>query len=126
VTVFNSLSLRRHLNYHLGIRNVAASFQASTSKSTAERQMGKKIFRVLLISAGAAMLALPVTFADSAFPKTASCPIDGAKAHATGKKRTATQTACTEIEYKHKGTDYSDPRHPQKFNHLFWITHCSE
>lgn len=88
--------------------------------------MGKKIFRLVLISAGTLMLALPSAFADSSYPKTASCPIDGAKAHATGKKRTATQSACIEIEYKHKGTDYSDPRHPQKFNHVFWITHCTE
>jgi hypothetical protein len=88
--------------------------------------MEKKMFRMLLISVAAVMLVFPFAFADSAYPKTASCPIDGAKAHATGKKRMATQTACTEIEYKHKGTDYSDPRHPQKFNHLFWITHCTE
>jgi hypothetical protein len=88
--------------------------------------MGKKIFRLLLVLAGAVLFALPLAFADSAFPKTASCPIDGATAHATGKKRTATQTACTEIEYKHKGTDYSDPRHPQKFNHVFLITHYTE
>jgi hypothetical protein len=88
--------------------------------------MERKILRLLLISAGATMLALPLAFAVGDFPKTAACPIDGATAHATGKKRTATQTACIEIEYKHKGTDYSDPRHPQKFNHLFWITHCTE
>jgi hypothetical protein len=87
--------------------------------------MEKKILPLLLISA-ATMLALPLAFAASTFPKTAACPIDGATARATGKKRTATQTACIEIEYKHKGTDYSDPRHPQKFNHLFWITHCTE
>jgi hypothetical protein len=88
--------------------------------------MEKAIVRLMLISAAAVLLALPLAFANSAYPKTASCPIDGATAHATGKKRTATQTACTEIEYKHKGTDFSDPRHPQKFNHLFWITHCTE
>ena len=88
--------------------------------------MGKKVFRLLLFLAIAVPLALPFAFANSTYPKTASCPIDGGTAHATGKKRTATQTACTEIEYKHKGTDYSDPRHPQKFNHVFWITHCAE
>jgi hypothetical protein len=87
--------------------------------------MEKRILRLVLISA-VVMLALPPAFADSAYPKTASCPIDGAKAHATGKKRTAMQASCTDVEYKHKGTDYSDPRHPQKFNHLFWITHCTE
>jgi hypothetical protein len=87
--------------------------------------MKKKFLRILLVSV-AVTLVIPFAFANSAFPKTASCPIDGATAHATGKKRTATQTACTEIEYKHKGTDYSDPRHPQKFNHVFWITHCTE
>jgi hypothetical protein len=85
----------------------------------------KKILRLLLISA-AVMLILPLAFAASAFPKTATCPIDGGTGHSTGKTRKATQTACTDVEYKHKGTDYSDPRHPQKFNHLFWITHCAE
>ena len=88
--------------------------------------MGKKIFRLLLVLAGAVLFALPLAFANSTYPKTASCPIDGGTAHATGKKRTAMQAACTDVQYKHKGTDYSDPRHPQKFNHVFWITHCSE
>lgn len=88
--------------------------------------MEKRLVRVALILAGAAMLALPLAFANSAFPKTASCPIDGGTGHATGKTRKATQSACTDVEYKHKGTDYSDPRHPQKFNHLFWVTHCAE
>ena len=88
--------------------------------------MGKRIFRLLLVLAGAVLLALPLAFADLAYPKTASCPIDGGTAHVTGKKRTAMQAACTDVEYKHKGTDYSDPRHPQKFNHVFWITHCTE
>jgi len=88
--------------------------------------MGKRVLRLLLISAAATMLALPFAFADSAFPKTASCPIDGGTAHATGKKRSGAQSACTDVEYKHKGTDYSDPRHPQKFNHVFWISHCTQ
>jgi hypothetical protein len=88
--------------------------------------MPKKIVRLVLILTGAALLALQLAFGGSAFPKTASCPIDGGTAHATGKTRKATQVACTDVEYKHKGTDYSDPRHPQKFNHLFWITHCTE
>jgi len=88
--------------------------------------MRKRIFRLLLILAGVVLFAFPLAFADSPFPKTASCPIDGGTAHATGKKRTAMRAACTDIEYKHKGTDYSDPRHPQKFNHVFWITHCTE
>ena len=87
--------------------------------------MDKKILRLLLISA-AVILALPLAFAASTFPKTASCPIDGGTAHATGKTSKGMQAACTDIEYKHKGTDYSDSRHPQKFNHLFWITHCTE
>jgi hypothetical protein len=87
--------------------------------------MESKFFRFLLISA-AMMLLLPLAFADSAFPKTANCPIDGATGHATGKTRKGVESACTEVEYKHKGTDYSDPRHPQKFNHLFWIAHCTE
>jgi hypothetical protein len=88
--------------------------------------MEKKILRMVLISTAAAMLVLPFAFADSAFPRTASCPIDGGTAHATGKKRAGMQSTCTDVEYKHKGTDYSDPRHPQKFNHVFWISHCAE
>jgi hypothetical protein len=88
--------------------------------------MNRKFLAVGLILAGASTLLLPLAFAASAFPKTASCPIDGGTGHATGKTRKATQTACTDVEYKHKGTDYSDPRHPQKFNHLFWVTHCAE
>lgn len=88
--------------------------------------MNKKFLAVGLILAGASTLVLPLAFSATAFPKTASCPIDGGTGHATGKTRKATQTACTDVEYKHKGTDYSDPRHPQKFNHLFWITHCTE
>lgn len=88
--------------------------------------MQRKIFRLLFISAGVAILVLPFAFADSPFPKTASCPIDGGTAHATGKKRSGTQSTCTDVEYKHKGTDYSDPRHPQKFNHVFWISHCAQ
>ena len=87
--------------------------------------MHKKISRLLLISTLAAV-AVPLVFAASDFPKTASCPIEGGTAHATGKTRKAMQAACTDVEYKHKGTDYSDPRHPQKFNHLFWVTHCTE
>lgn len=88
--------------------------------------MVKKISRFLLISAAAGMVVLPFPFAAWAFPKTASCPIDGATARATGKKKTAMEAKCTEVEYKHKGTDYSDPRKPQRFNHVFWITQCSE
>ena len=88
--------------------------------------MKRKFLAVGLILAGALTLVLPFAFAASAFPKTAACPIDGGTAHATGKTRKATQVACTDVEYKHKGTDYSNPRHPQKFNHLFWITHCTE
>jgi hypothetical protein len=87
--------------------------------------MKMKILPVLLLSTALAF-ALPAASADSAFPKTANCPIDGATGHATGKTRKGVESACTEVEYKHKGTDYSDPRHPQKFNHLFWIAHCTE
>jgi hypothetical protein len=87
--------------------------------------MNRKFLAAGLILAGASTPVLPLAFA-SAFPKIAACPIDGGTGHATGKTRKATQTACTDVEYKHKGTDYSDPRHPQKFNHLFWVTHCAE
>ena len=88
--------------------------------------MNRKFLAVGLVLAGASTPVLPFAFRASAFPKTASCPIDGGTGHATGKTRKATQTACTDVEYKHKGTDYSDPRHPQKFNHLFWVTHCAQ
>jgi len=81
--------------------------------------MGKKVFRLLLLFSYSGSLALPFAFANSTYPKTASCPIDGGTAHATGKKRTATQTACTEIEYKHKGTDYSDPAPSTKIQSRF-------
>jgi len=84
--------------------------------------MNEKILRLALSSA-ALMLVLPFSFAASDFPKTSACPIDGGTAHSTGKTRKGMQAACTDVEYKHKGTDYSDPRHPQKFNHLFWVTH---
>jgi len=87
--------------------------------------MKTKILCLALASA-ALMLALPFSFAAFAFPKTASCPIDSRTGHSTGKTRKGMQAACTDVEYKHKGTDYSDPRHPQKFNHLFWVTHCTE
>ena len=88
--------------------------------------MNRKFLAAGLILAGASTPVLSLAFAASDFPKTAACPIDGGTGHATGKTRKATQTACTDVEYKHKGTDYSDPRHPQKFNHLFWVTHCAE
>jgi hypothetical protein len=93
---------------------------------TLEGDMNRKFLAAGLILAGASTPVLSLAFAASDFPKTAACPIDGGTAHATGKTRKATQTACTDVEYKHKGTDYSDPRHPQKFNHLFWVTHCAE
>jgi hypothetical protein len=38
--------------------------------------MEKRIFRLVLNSAGTAMLALSLAFGSSAFPKTASCPIE--------------------------------------------------
>ncbi len=88
--------------------------------------METKLFRFALISAAGALLALPLVLAAWGYPKTASCPIDGAVAHATGKKKATMQAECTAVEYKHKGTDYSDPRNPQRFNHVFWITQCSE
>jgi hypothetical protein len=88
--------------------------------------MQKKIFRLALISFATATLALPFVLAVWAYPKTANCPIDGTAARATGKKRTSPQGECTDVEYRHKGTDYSDPTHPQRFNHVFWVTHCGE
>ena len=88
--------------------------------------MRRKGFRCVAICIAAALLAGAFVLSAWAYPKTAPCPIDGGTGHATGKKREATQTSCIEIEYKHKGTDYSDPRHPQKYNHLYWVTQCSE
>jgi hypothetical protein len=88
--------------------------------------MKTKFLCLGMLLAGAAALSLPFALAASNYPKTASCPIDGGTAHSTGKTRKGLQAACTDVEYKHKGTDYSDPRHPQKFNHLFWVTHCTE
>jgi hypothetical protein len=90
-----------------------------------EDGMGKKIFRFALISA-AAMLVLPFAFAAGTYPKTANCPIEGATAHATGHTRDAMKPGCADVEYKHKGWDYSDPKFPQKFKHVFWVTQCSE
>jgi hypothetical protein len=86
----------------------------------------KNRFLRLLLACAVAILILPFAFAASNFPKTASCPIEGGTGHSTGKTRKGMQAACTDVEYKHKGTDYSNPRHPQKFNHLFWVTHCTE
>ena len=88
--------------------------------------MEKKICRFALISAAAVMLALPLALAAWAYPKTADCPIDGGIAHATGKTKPTLQPGCTEVEYKHKGADYSDPRFPKRFKHVFWITRCAE
>ena len=85
--------------------------------------MGKKIF--VLLSA-AVMLTLPFAVAKSKYPKTATCPIDSGTAHATGKTKTTMDPQCTAVEYKHKGTDYSNPRHPQRFQHDFWLTTCNE
>jgi hypothetical protein len=90
-----------------------------------EDEMEKKIFRFALISL-AAMLVLPFAFAAGTYPKTANCPIEGATAHATGHTRDAMKPGCTDVEYKHKGWDYSDPKFPQKFKHVFWVTQCSE
>jgi len=71
-------------------------------------------------------LALPLTPAKSKYPKTATCPIDSGTAHATGKTKTTMDPQCTAVEYKHKGTDYTNPMHPQRFQHDFWLTICNE
>lgn len=86
--------------------------------------MGHKLLRFALLSA-LVTLALPFALAKSTYPKTAVCPIDSGTAHATGRTQTTMTTECTAVEYKHKGTDYHDPRHPQRFNHVFWLTICS-
>ena len=87
--------------------------------------MEKKTLRFVVLSA-AVMLALPFALAKSNYPKTATCPIDAGTAHASGKTKTTMDPQCIAVEYKHKGTDYSDPRHPQRFNHVFWLTICSQ
>lgn len=87
--------------------------------------MEKKVFRFALLST-VLMLALPFVLAKPRYPKTATCPIDSGTAHATGKTQTTTTPECIAVQYKHKGTDYSDPRHPQRFNHVFWVTVCSD
>jgi hypothetical protein len=85
--------------------------------------MKKPLPRFVLLLAAAATLALSLA---SAYPKTANCPIDGAKAHSTGKTKPTMEPKCLEVEYNHKGTDYTNPRSPQKFNHVFWVTQCSQ
>lgn len=87
--------------------------------------MRRKIFRVVLLSA-AGVLALTLAVAKPKYRKTASCPIDLGIAHATGKTKSTMDPRCTAVEYKHKGTDYTDPRHPQRFQHEFWLTICND
>jgi len=87
--------------------------------------MEKRIFRAVLLSA-AVILALPLVQARTKYPKTATCPIDSGTAHATGKTNTTMDPQCTAVEYKHKGTDYANPMHPQRFQHVFWLTICNE
>jgi hypothetical protein len=87
--------------------------------------MEKNTIRFMLLTA-AVMLALPFALAKSKYPKTATCPVDSGTAHATGKTKTTMDPQCTAVEYKHKGTDYTNPRHPQRFQHVFWLTMCNE
>jgi hypothetical protein len=87
--------------------------------------MENKIFRFVLLSI-AAMLALPFALAKPKYPKTAPCPMDAGTAHATGKTKTTDTPGCIAVEYKHKGTDFPDPFHPQKFAHVFWSTVCDD
>ena len=87
--------------------------------------MERKIFHVVLLST-VVMLALTLAVAKPKYPRTASCPIDLGTAHATGKTKSTMDPQCTAVEYKHTGTDYSDPRHPQRFQHVFWLTICND
>lgn len=87
--------------------------------------MGKKVLRFAMLWA-AMTVALPLAPAKPKYPKTATCPIDSGIAHATGKTNTTMDPQCTAVEYKHKGTDYSNPMHPQRFQHVFWLTICNE
>jgi len=45
------------------------------------------------------MLVLPLAFAGPAFPKTASCPIDGGTGHATGKIRKDMQAVLDRMNF---------------------------
>jgi len=87
--------------------------------------MERKTFCIVLLSA-VAMLAWTLAVAKPKYPKIASCPIDVGTAHATGKTKSTMDPQCTAVEYKHTGTDYSDPRHPQRFQHVFWLTICND
>jgi hypothetical protein len=83
--------------------------------------MEKKVVRLTLIAATA---ILPLASLVWAYPHTVNCPIDGQAAHSTGHTKTTMQSGCLNVEYNHKGTDYSDPAHPKKFKHIFWVTQC--
>jgi hypothetical protein len=85
--------------------------------------MRSKLLSVVLLSA--AGLALTLDAAKPKYRKTAGCPIDLGTAHATGKTKSTMDPQCIAVEYKHKGTDYTDPRHPQRFQHVFWLTICN-
>jgi len=87
--------------------------------------MKLKILRLALLGALFA-LALPWASAKPKYPKTASCPVDAGTAKASGKTKPTTTPECIGVEYKHKGTNYSDSRHPQRFQHIFWLTICED
>jgi len=78
------------------------------------------------LAAALLSLVLPLLSAKPKYPKTATCPVDAGTAKPTGKTQPTTAPECVSVQYKHKGTNYSDPHHPQRFQHLFWITICQD
>jgi hypothetical protein len=97
-----------------------------TFEAGMEEQMAQKMFRFLALPMVAAMLTLPFAFAVWAYPQTANCPQDGEIGYATGKIKTTMKPGCWSVEYKHSGTDRSDPLHPKPLKHLFWVTQCDD
>ena len=78
---------------------------------------------------GALLVALlafiwPLAAAKVKYPKTAPCPIDGATAKATGKPTPTLDPQCVSVAYQHKGTDYTNRTHPQRFKHEFSLNIC--
>ena len=88
-------------------------------------EMKKNSFRFLLSCALIAVV-LPFALANVKYPKTASCPIDGNTAKASGKPKPTLDPNCVLVKYQHKGTSYADKLHPQRFNHEFSVSVCGD
>ena len=87
--------------------------------------MAKTKFRILMLSV-LLLAALPFAVAKVKYPKTAVCPMDGTTAKATGKPEPTLDPQCVTVKYKHKWTDYAKPLHPQRMEHEFTLTVCSD